>query len=606
MNINSTKIILLCQDKNPSSIELIQLIRQLSLLWKFEFEYIEFNEQRDNYHDITHLLISYLDFNEDYEEWCCDIVQKQPLKQILLFDNYPKIFGQKFKNLFGVDGIDKYRKKGRVKCTRCRNDDLMFNCPEKIWLNNIVSNRTCSIKTSSSLPLIIDNKTGACFLSNKNNKYCISIDIWQLGVPTFPVFFKILRNFIFFSRKIVHLSPFPYVSIRIDDYPITSQQYIQSGVDDDKRLEEIKNMISCSTISGAKMDFMVSSKIFDSNGFLKDIADVVPKSLEYMKILSNKMKININAHGKTHLNEGSYLKDRTITPYEFNSLDRNETEQHLLDNIRFIELQFSKHPKGFVPPSWGYNNGITKHICSKYFDYIIDSSQNYRKSLEVHPLGYIDDNNLLHLIETWHLGNDRINYSDASIWNSFLDNGIPIHMMVHGPYVYGVLPKNNKYKYLFLFLFMCALPVLFPLHFKEIIKEIKKTKITMKWGRFEFVNKVLIRYPNFRNATLQNILMAGKNIGVDWCFTDDLAIYLRAYHKIKLLDYFITNQNHIIKIYVPNSIRGSILLNIPFLIKRITIDKQGIVEIYRKYSVKISNLQQGVYSLTIEEMLQND
>jgi len=139
------------------------------------------------------------------------------------------------------------------------------------------------------------------------------------------------------------------------------------------------------------------------NGELLPVEALVPRSLAWMQREFAAGRININAHGRSHVDENRYQNDRTISPFEFSSLREVETIEHLQDNLAFIKAVFGKVATGFVPPSWGYSPGVTKAVCSRFFSFVIDSYQQSKGDEECLPAGAVDDAGLLLQCVTFEL-----------------------------------------------------------------------------------------------------------------------------------------------------------------------------------------------------------
>ena len=215
-------------------------------------------------------------------------------------------------------------------------------------------------------------------------------------------------------------------------------------------------------------------------------------------------------------------------------------------------------------------------------------------------MGWVDDNNVVHLIETWHLGRKGINYADEDIWKTFIDNGIPIHMMNHGLYIYDPLPINRIGKSVFLFFTVLALPFLLLFNPRSVLQSLKNFNPFIRWNRLGGLRKIAILLPHFKNASVGNFLLAGKKYGVRWCFVEELADYFVKYDGFKLLDYKITeNYIHHINFHLNDSVDIPIVFHSPKEIVSVYLDGVIVSADKEKIILETSNLNKGNHNLSI-------
>lgn len=568
------KVLILGRLGEPSCHDLLKMINFFSCLWKIDYSFfdpcgkknVELVEK-----DWSHVIISYGNTDQQFENQCADYLTAQKNASILLFDTTEKVYGQKFVDFFGINGICSAVSGQRV-VSIVHADPITRGLYLPIGITNLPETDSSAIINRKAEALLTDNKANI-LLTKHNRTYCLSVPVWQIGVPTFPSLTELLRNFFYFNEEIGHFSPFPYVSLRIDDYPLTSGQYLTSGgVLDDMRADETAMLCDWSQYFDARLEFMVSSHIMGKDGLLRSLDEVAPKSCITLQKYFQQGIININAHGRSHIDEERYQIAGDISPMEFSRLNERDTEEHLEDCIVFIRRFFSKESTGFVPPSWSYHEEITKQVCQRRFKYVADSSKNFRKGKNCLPLGKVDASGMTHILETWHLGSPFFNYLTPSLWHSFIRCGVPIHMMSHGPYLADPLPAGIVQRPLAIFLFLLIAPVLIPFYPLDFWRGFKGLLSPVKWARLGLIRKFFARLPYFRRASLRHLLFTGAQHNVTWAFTDTLAEHLYEYSMLQLVDYKREKKIHTIRIHLQKYCHGPFLFHLPHPVEQVEID----------------------------------
>jgi len=599
------RVLLLGQKEKVLFYEAGKVLSQLSFLWKFEYTAIVYPEHIKSTatHSFTHAVITYEMKDEDYEEWALNLIACHKISYVLLVDTSPKSYGMKMSNCFGVQGIGRVDLCKKVNLQCLTNDSVLRDIAKKITYHVTTTEKCGKIMPKLAKPLICNND-GACFMSllisNQIKSYCFSLPIWQFGVPNFPSFFYIFRNFLFFIIDSGHFSPESLVSLRIDDYPLTSQQFLASGgVVDARGNQQIDDLCKWSKEFEVPLDFMINSHILNKNQKLISVAEVVPESCARLSAYYKRNIIDIHAHGRSHIDEEKYERTGAISPLEFTNLGKEETEKHLSDNVAFLKQYFDKSSMGFVAPSWGYNESVTKKICANFFSFVLDSSRNFRSSSDAFCSGHVDENGLLHILETWHLGRCRADYTDKNLWNAFLDNGIPIHMMVHEPYIYDPLPTSQTLRFLTMMLCLFILPFYAFFWPRDIYRTLSNTSFKMRWGRLEIFRRILVKLPFFKTASVRNLLGTAKRFNVKWVDLEKLAEHLREYRGLKMIDYIQSGNEHLLSFTTDCQMNHSVNVHFPFDINSAVLDGTRLSHAEGKSYVTFTSLPQGHHTLSV-------
>jgi hypothetical protein len=598
----TVKALLLLQDNDRDSTELKRFIEQIAVLWKFRFKVCNFSEGNSacDTRECSNVFISYSSPDPSYEDWCTRIITSLDGRPCLLLDSEPKAYTPHFIQLFGVRGIEGIGKANATKLIRKKEDLIVIHLPIEMRLSQDHALTRAAIERSECIALL-ENRKGKCFLSKQNFNYCLTIPVWQFGTTAFPFIFYIVKDFLFSLTGVGHFSPYPFVSLRIDDYPVTSEQYLRtSGVSDHKRTEEIGTLVRWAKDSGAKLEFMVNSKILGETGDLLPMDQVVPNSCRLLKEYYDAGVININAHGRSHIDEERYIQTKEISPFEFSHLSPEETEQHILDCTEFIERFFCRRSLGFVPPCWSYREGVTKKICRSFFSFVVDSSTNFQYGHDCPASGFIDDAGMVHIAETWHLGAKDFDHRDPALWRAFLHCGIPIHMMCHGPYIYDPLPKKLIPRLLLCTLLLLIFPLYCLIHPKEAFQRIQSIASRVKWGRLDVLRQILSKAPFFKNASLRTLMMAGKRLGVKWAFTEELANHLREFAGLEVTNYQKNGDLHLIRFNLNDDCKGPFLFHLPQRAVSGTLDGFALPEVAHRNVLKFTGLARGHHALEVE------
>lgn len=598
--LEKPRLLLLSQDTDDNSA--LRIIHALAAYWKFGYSVRYFGEsdQAINMGKHTHILIHYRKKDIAYEDWCSDILKIHSDKRVLLLDNIPKQYGNALQGAFGVRGIRKIIGKGKRHLRKGSDKDrLLAGIDRTVSLKCANNEMLGTVDCITAQKLLVD-QDGACLLSRMHANYCLSISVWQLGVPGFPQFFSIMRNFLFFADDRGHFSPYPFASLRIDDFPLTSEQYLKAGgVSDEERTAEIEALCAWSEKFSAKLEFMVNSKIVDMKGALQEIDSVVPKSINKLKYYFNEGIININAHGRSHLDEASFRAMREVSPLEFPGLSDSETRDHLSDCIAFIRHFFGKKTTGFVPPCWAYREHLTKKVSADFFSFVIDSSMNYRTGNDWPTTGFVDDMGMVHLLETWHMGSRHFDHTEPNLWETFITCGIPVHMMAHGLYGCDPIPPGKVPRMLILALYVMVFPFLAFWRPGEVLRLFRGIASSRKWDRLGLLRKILVRLPRFQKRSVRNLLKVGHRRGVRWSFAEELAGHIREYDSLELKRYQIDGVLHQIEFEMDMDSAGPFLFHLPRPLISASLDGLPLTEVAHRATLELTNMVRGPHTLEL-------
>src|SRR4030067_3837082 len=257
------KIKILFQNHTKECIQIFRMLRNILNIWKSNFDIDVYNEANianiaDNFNNS---MIIFLIIDDKFDSRILDEIGDNIYRRIILFGIPTKTYDSRIVKEFGVAGIKTYHSKNPITEITVCDDPSTKGLPGRIHLRNIGGNKTGVLIPAGAFSILTDQQ-GNPFLTRFNNRYVISIPVWQTGVPSFPAIFTILRNLLILSNGIGHFSPTPYVALRIDDLPLSSEQYLRSGgVSDESRCSEIKTLCDWSSKYDAKLEFMVSSHL---------------------------------------------------------------------------------------------------------------------------------------------------------------------------------------------------------------------------------------------------------------------------------------------------------------------------------------------------------
>ncbi|GAG10054.1 unnamed protein product, partial [marine sediment metagenome] len=245
--------------------------------------------------------------------------------------------------------------------------------PKTFIYENTPINFSGYLVTDHTCDYIYKTFLGKNIVTKKENIFCFSFSGWQLGVKNFKPFFSLLL-YIFLNFVDFIFLPKPMTSIRIDDWPYTSEGYlIGKKINDEKREKELIELKRFCRLTKSKFDIMVNSHLINQKKNIIPIECKYPKTVSILKELSVLAKVKIGSHGAYHINYSKYLNEDIVDPSEFLNVSSKEASADLEKNINWIKKMFKQNPDVFVPPCWKYDEGLNS-IVHKYFKIICFNS----------------------------------------------------------------------------------------------------------------------------------------------------------------------------------------------------------------------------------------
>jgi hypothetical protein len=369
-------------------------------------------------------------------------------------------------------------------------------------------------------------------------------DLGQLGIPRAKDFFLNIEGAIFFRRGLGHFGFDRCAAIRLDDYPLTSEAWLLSG----RRRKEPDILRELQRIqpagSDVKITCMVNSHILDADARLKRIDELVPACLSFLRARMRKARMEVGAHGRSHIDEGAFLAERRISPLEFATINEKETHEHLKECSSFIGEYFGKKPDGFVAPCWGYRDGLTKKAAAEYFGWIADSNQRFQQG-KAEPCGWVDGQGAVHLTETVRATSSEVDLSRDEPWMLYFDAGLPVHFVIHGPYMrdpLAILTKHEKTIGLGLFVAFGALIgmtartnlLTSAVGLTALLASVLLLNARRAWLG-GLIREMLVRVSPLKRCSVRSIYSAGARNGARWMFLGEMSSLLKAYRGLSVV-----------------------------------------------------------------------
>ena len=265
----------------------------------------------------------------------------------------------------------------------------------------------------------------------------VGVDPWQLGSPTNPYLYPIIRSWL---EKVVgvHVRRLaPLAAIRLDDLPATAPELLRHhGRSSIRRLDEGRSRLlrRLRLFAGREhiaLNVMYSTH-FVSGERLEPIADVMPKSVSEIRMGIKAGAFELGSHGMVHLNRRApHDLGQELDHREFLELTKSETEDHISASLAEIDRTFAVRPTSFVAPVWAYRDGITKTTAARFFSVIIDSSQHVEAGVCNHLCGSDAETGGCSIVETFRPGDSVASFGNPDFWKCFAVAGIPVHYMQH-------------------------------------------------------------------------------------------------------------------------------------------------------------------------------
>jgi predicted deacetylase len=261
----------------------------------------------------------------------------------------------------------------------------------------------------------------------------VGADAWQFGVPTVPMLYAILSNWLSFAVGCSPAKRPPRALIRLDDLPTTAENQMKHPATsrfDRKRARTIRRLACFAEKAGVTFTLMYSSHCYGPDYKLQRIADIMPRSIREFASSVKRGVFEVGSHGMVHLRHPpSEAKDRD--PREFLGLDEAETETHLQACESEIRRCFNTQASGFVAPAWGYRPSITKRIAARHYNAIIDSSHHMEDGSCDVLLAGDSEGGYINLTETFRTGHRMMDYANPDFWKCYAIAGLPVHYMQH-------------------------------------------------------------------------------------------------------------------------------------------------------------------------------
>jgi len=525
---------LLIVESNNFSKTLNTTFNNIGFLWKIKVE----RKNIDALSGINFKEYNFIIFN-GYEKRLDGYLNyfQQIQKPLLIFFNKPIKLNTKAVKILGIKKVEKFN----FIATNCKLNPQYSNklLPKTFIYENTPINFSGYLVTDHTCDYIYKTFLGKNIVTKKENIFCFSFSGWQLGVKNFKPFFSLLL-YIFLNYVDFIFLPKPMTSIRIDDWPYTSEGYLKGKkINDEKREKELIELKRFCRLTKSKFDIMVNSHLINQKKNIIPIECKYPKTVSILKELSVLAKVKIGSHGAYHINYLKYLNEGIMDPREFLNVSSKEASADLEKNINWIKKMFKQNPDVFVPPCWEYGGGLNT-VVNKYFKIICFS--NYQLK-DINNEIFINFNkNITKVYETIKY-NPSINIYDKTIWEDYFLCGIPCIYLFHniknryyakerilqlldkfGIYIY-ILPILSILVYCFTGKINISILIIISL----IIFILKFFEFNLK-SAFNILKSLFMT-----NRTLINI---NKN---RFCFLNELVEYYKEYESIYFFNGRIVN-----------------------------------------------------------------
>jgi predicted deacetylase len=257
---------------------------------------------------------------------------------------------------------------------------------------------------------------------------------WQLGAPSLPLVYPILRKWLEDIAGIRLPPKNAQAIIRLDDLPTTAEELLHRQPNtrlDLRRAIMLRRLRKFANRSKIHFTLMYTSHFYGKNGNLTKISEVMPRSIREIGIGIKQGVFEIGAHGMVHLRYPYARSKKENDPREFLDLDEESANEHLQACIEEIWRLLKVRPVSFVAPAWGYRTGVTKRTAGQKFKVIIDSSQHVESASSEVLFMAGEESPALNCTETFRAGSRMVSYSSPDFWRCYASAGIPVHYMQH-------------------------------------------------------------------------------------------------------------------------------------------------------------------------------
>ena len=581
--------------------ELRVLLRQLALLWKFELRELAPDGGAVPLPDKSPLIVDLGSAAADYQEVVARYVQAGPARS-LLFATQTVALQPVLQDLSGVSAVawQDYSIDLDVRVTK--DDPLLDGLGRSLRLLRFNDGAVGAIETDDAAVLLRANH-GLNLLARRGSCYTVALPVWQFGIVPFPAWFRMIENALFFSDSMPHAAPGPYVSFRIDDLPLTGVSYLRQGYSDNRACGEIREIQAGHRLYGARIEYMITSSAMTPEGEMVKAPELAPKAFGLLRALYQRGEINVGAHGVAHLDVAEYRRSRKIVSQEFLALDKTETRITLQSLKQWLTEVFGKERLGFVAPAWGYREEVTKPEAVSLFSYIADSNQHLQQS-DGHELFGTIRNGCASLFETWRSGMSGIRMTDSFLFRAYLDAGLPIHLMLHGPFSRDPLTRRRKISLLLFALLAMAgvnIWVCYCCNRRFLLAWILLQIFTVMAG---YVNRRTIgwwlRLTMSRlgwGESLRHLAEAAFKAGAQWAFVEELADHLVAYDALSVQSVTLEGNYTKVRLVCTSRIARPVSIHFPGTVVQAEVQPEVPILPITDSVVRLGPLETGTYEL---------
>jgi len=588
--------------------ELRVLLRQLALLWKFELRELAWEDNAWTTKDKSPLMVDLGKGSVDFQKAVARYMQAGSART-LLFATQTVAFHPDLQNVSGVKAISWQGYHRDLKVQILQDDPLLEGLGKSLRLLRFNDGAVGAIETDTAAVLLrADN--GMNLLARRDTCYTVALPVWQFGVVSFPAWFRMMENALFFNDGKPHLAPGPYVAFRIDDLPVTGESSAKQGYSETRACAEIREIQVSHRLYGAKMEYMLSSHAMTPERTLVKAPDLAPKAFRLLRELYQRGEINIGAHGTAHLDVAEYRRTRRIIPQEFLGLDKTATRATLESLKQGLAEVFGKDRLGFVAPAWGYKEGVTKPEASGLFSYIADSNQHLQQSDGRDLLGTIR-NGCVSLYETWRSGMSGIRIADSDLFRAYLCAGLPIHLMLHGAFSRDPLTRRHKTALLWL-----AAPALLVLNLwlwyycdqwfwlvsllleVAAILAVHGNRRKLRWQLQLAMSRLGL------GESLRHLAGTAHQAGAAWIFAEELADHLVEYSALSLQSVTSEGNNSKVRLVCARRLTRPVSVHFPGVVVEAVLQPEVSYLSITDTVVRLGPLESGSYELstTIREI----
>lgn len=583
--------------------ELRTLFRQLALLWKFELCELKPGEPTDAFDPDRPLIVDVGSDDRDFQETVAQYVGASR-SRCLLFSTQADFRHSGLKALAGVNAIVRHAYDCDLD-VEIREDDTLLKGltgPLRLLKFNQCVFGAIDFGDAHAL-LLADN--GETLLARKGNCYTVALPVWQFGIVSFPAWFRLMENALFFNDGLPHVAPGPYVAVRIDDVPVTGESYIKQGYTEYRGCAEIRAIQRASSRYGARIEYMLTANVL-KDGKRLPAQEVAPKAFGLLSALYRKGEINVGGHGYVHLDVTAYQQHGKIEAREFLTMGEGETRAALLSVKQWVGDSFGKDRMGFVAPAWGCREGITQPVARGMFSYIADSNQSLQRSDGGELFGSVQSG-CVSMFETWRSGMSGIRMADRNVFGAYLGAGLPVHLMLHSVLTADPLTRGSKQALLALVIavaLMVNLALLFNLG-GSVMLVLLLLQGGLAWGAYRQRQNLgwwlrwVISCRARVGERLEHLARSASQSGAQWLFVEELAEHMASYEGLSV-KFEASNSGRVCAVLdCARKFSRPVSVHFPFSVEQAVLQPAGWTGI-KGNVVQVGPLDQGLYRLTVK------